>query len=159
MTNDLAQLPLWVRGIAETMSPAKRRQVARKIGIELRKANQSRTAAQSDADGNAFVAPLQAKNNPMFREITNARHFQVKPTDSQVAIGFGGSAGRIAKIHQEGQLSEVRKGSAKKYPYPVRTLLGINDDDERLIETAFRNMILANDWRYIFCVKLYFYAF
>ena len=92
MTNDLAQLPLWVRGIAETMSPAKRRQVARKIGIELRKANQSRTAAQSDADGNAFVAPLQAKNNPMFREITNARHFQVKPTDSQVAIGFGGNA-------------------------------------------------------------------
>ena len=76
MSNDLAQLPLWVRGIAETMSPAKRRQVARKIGIELRKANQSRTAAQSDADGNAFVAPLQAKNNPMFREITNARHFQ-----------------------------------------------------------------------------------
>lgn len=153
MTNDLAQLPLWVRGIAETMSPAKRRQVARKIGIELRKANQSRTAAQSDADGNAFIAPLQAKNNPMFREITNARHFQVKPTDSQVAIGFGGNAGRIARIHQEGQLSEIRPGS-RKYPYPVRTLLGINDDDERLIETAFRNMILANDWRYIFCVKL-----
>ena len=159
MSNDLAQLPLWVRGIAETMSPAKRRQLARKIGIELRKANQSRTAAQSDADGNAFIAPLQAKNNPMFREITNARYFQVKATDSQVAIGFGGNAGRIARIHQEGQLSEVRKGSAKKYPYPVRTLLGINDDDERLIETAFRNMILANDWRYIFCVKLYFYAF
>ena len=144
MTNDLAQLPLWVRGIAETMSPAKRRQVARKIGIELRKANQSRTAAQSDADGNAFVAPLQAKNNPMFREITNARHFQVKPTDSQVAIGFGGSAGRIAKIHQEGQMSEVRPGS-RKYPYPVRTLVGINANDERLVETAFRNMILAND--------------
>lgn len=144
MTNDLAQLPLWVRGIAETMSPAKRRQVARKIGIELRKANQSRTAAQSDADGNAFVAPLQAKNNPMFREITNARHFQVKATDSQVAIGFGGSAGRIARIHQEGQMSEVRPGS-RKYPYPVRTLVGINAEDERLIETAFRNMILAND--------------
>jgi phage virion morphogenesis protein len=144
MTNDLAQLPLWVRGIAETMSPAKRRQVARKIGIELRKANQSRTAAQSDADGNAFVAPLQAKNNPMFREITAARYFQVKATDSQVAIGFGGNAGRIARIHQEGQLSEIRPGS-RKYPYPVRTLLGINDDDERLIETAFRNMILAND--------------
>jgi phage virion morphogenesis protein len=145
MTNDLAQLPLWVRGIAETMSPAKRRQVARKLGIELRKANQARANAQTDADGNAFVAPLQVKNSPMFREITNARYFQVKPTDSQVAIGFGGSAGRIAKIHQEGQLSEVRQGSTKKYPYPVRTLLGINDDDERLIETAFRNMILAND--------------
>ena len=144
MTNDLAQLPLWVRGIAETMSPAKRRQVARKIGIELRKANQSRTAAQSDADGNAFVAPLQAKNNPMFREITNARHFQVKATDSQVAIGFGGNAGRIARIHQEGKMSEVRPGS-RKYPYPVRTLVGINAEDERLIETAFRNMILAND--------------
>lgn len=144
MTNDLAQLPLWVRGIAETMSPAKRRQVARKIGIELRKANQSRTAAQTDADGNAFVAPLQAKNNPMFREITNARHFQVKATDSQVAIGFGGNAGRIARIHQEGQMSEVRPGS-RKYPYPVRTLVGINAEDERLIETAFRNMILAND--------------
>lgn len=145
MNQDLSQLPLWVRGIAETISPAKRRQVARKLGIELRKANQARTNAQTDADGNAFVAPLQAKNSPMFREITNARYFQVKATDSQVAIGFGGSAGRIAKIHQEGQLSEVRKGSAKKYPYPVRTLLGINDDDIKLVETAFRNMILAND--------------
>ena len=144
MSNDLAQLPLWVRGIAETLTPAKRRQVARKLGIELRKANQSRTAAQTDADGNAFVAPLQAKNNPMFREITTARYFQVKATDSQVAIGIGGNAGRIARIHQEGQMSEVRPGS-RKYPYPVRTLVGINAEDERLIETAFRNMILAND--------------
>ncbi|OBX79131.1 phage virion morphogenesis protein [Faucicola atlantae] len=144
MSNDLAQLPLWVRGIAETISPANRRQVARKLGIELRKANQARTSAQTDADGNTFVAPLQAKNSPMFREITNARYFQVKPTDSQVAIGFRGSAGRIAKIHQEGKLSEVRKGSAKKYPYPVRTILGINGEDERLIEKTIRDLLLQD---------------
>lgn len=145
MASDLSALPLWVRSIADTLSPAERRKMSRKIGIELRKANISRTNSQVDADGSGFVAPLQSKNNPMFRKITALRFFQVKATDSNVKIGFGGSAGHIAKIHQEGMMSEVRRGSAKKYAYPVRRLLGINGDDERMIENVFRDTILAND--------------
>lgn len=45
-----------------------------------------------------------------------------------VAVGFGGRAAAIAKIHQRGLLARVAP-DGPLYDYPIRQLLGFSDDD------------------------------
>ena len=78
-----------------------------------------------------------------FREITAIRYFKAKGTDRKAVIGFASSVGRIAAIHQAGARSEVRPGS-RKFPYPKRTLIGINDKDEQMVLALLLDL-LADD--------------
>lgn len=138
--NELEALPEWVDALARRIEPKQRRVVARKIAQELRKSNRERTKGQKDADNNQFIKPLKRENNPMFREITAIRYFKAKGTDRQAMIGFAGSAGRIAQIHQDGARSEVRPGS-RKFPFPKRTLVGINALDERMVLALLQDLL------------------
>ncbi len=130
--HQLSGLPEWVNAIARQLEPKQRRKVNRRLAQKMRSENRKRTQDQTDADGNDFIRPLKSENDPMFREITALRFFRTKGTDSEAQFGFTGSASRIAKVHQFGELSEVRPHS-KKYPYPERTLVGINKDDEQIV--------------------------
>ena len=142
-SNDLEALPEWVNALAQRFEPKQRRVVARKIAQVLRQSNRERTKGQKDADGNRFVSPLKSSNNPMFREITAIRYFKAKGTDRQAIIGFAGQAGNIANIHQGGRRSEVRKGS-KKFPYPKRTLIGINHTDQQMVLALLQDMLTTD---------------
>lgn len=141
--NDLNALPEWVNALSQRFEPKQRRVVARKIAQVLRKSNRERTKNQKDADDNQFIKPLKRENNPMFREITAIRYFKAKGTDRKAMIGFTNSVSRIVKVHHEGARGEVRPGS-RKFPYPKRTLVGINDKDEQMV-LALLIDLLADD--------------
>lgn len=140
MANELEALPEWVDALNQRLEPKQRRKASRKIAQQLRKSNRARTKDQRDADGDRFIHPLKRSNNPMFREITALRYFKAKGTDRKAIIGFTGQAGRIAEIHQDGRRSEVRPGS-KKVPYPERTLIGINTEDEQMVLSLLQALL------------------
>lgn len=134
-------LPEWVSGIASQLDNKQLRKVNRALAVEMRKVNRERIRSQIDPEGRRFIKPLQAKNNPMFREITKARHLKFNATSRYAQTGFRGNAAHIARIHHEGRLSQVRPDSPKKYPYPERPLLGISDADKHIITRVLREQL------------------
>ncbi|WP_255213944.1 phage virion morphogenesis protein, partial [Burkholderia pseudomallei] len=54
MTDDLQALERWAGGLLAKLSPAARRQLLRELGRDLRRAQQSRVAAQRNPDGSAY---------------------------------------------------------------------------------------------------------
>lgn len=145
--DDLSALEDWAGSLLAKLAPAERRQAAIEIGRELRRSQQARIAAQRNPDGEPF-APRKVrqveqakklrekagriKRRAMFAKLRTARFFKVESDGDGLAIGFAGRVARIARIHQEGQESEVAPGG-KTYKYPVRQLLGFSDVEREMI--------------------------
>jgi phage virion morphogenesis protein len=130
--NDLQQLEGWVAPLLSRVGPAARRQLARKIGQELRRSQQGRIGEQKNPDGSAY-APRRAqaksgrvKRGVMFRKIRQAKHLRLRATADEVSIGFFGRVARIARVHQEGLADQVSRGGAW-VRYERRELLGFTE--------------------------------
>lgn len=127
--DDLHQLEAWAAPLLERIGPAARRQLARRMGQELRRSQQKRIAEQRNPDGSAY-APRRAqaaagriKRGAMFRKIRQGKHLRVQATADEVAVGFFGRVARIARVHQEGLADQVSEGGAWAR-YERRELLG-----------------------------------
>ena len=143
--NELASaLPEWATAIASQLDSKQLKKVNRTLAMEMRAVNRDRIRAQTDPDGSRFVNPLKASNNPMFRELTKARHLKFNTTSRYAQIGFKGSAAKIARIHHEGQRSTVRPDSFKKFPYPKRELIGIARADRHIIIRVLRESLTTD---------------
>lgn len=141
MTDDLQALERWAGGLLAKLSPAARRQLLRELGRDLRRAQQSRVAAQRNPDGSAY-APRKVKRGgkrlrekagrvkreAMFRKLRTARYLRVDVDDAGLAIGFDDRLSRIARVHQEGQKAPVEPGGPLAQ-YPVRIVLGFSKGD------------------------------
>lgn len=132
--SDFTALGTWLQPLLQRLSAQEQARLMRRIAIELRKRNQARTRQQVDAEGNRFVPRRSGDGRPMFRELTLARYFKTKVTPFSASIGFSGSAGRIANVHQLGRTDVVNKYRGITYRYPRRPLLGISDEDQAFIE-------------------------
>lgn len=132
------------------LSPGKRRRISRKIGMELRKANAQRIAANVQPDGSAMqprkARKLKAgkgaiKKGRMFRKLRLAKSFKVNPTPDGVSVGFQGLVARTARAHQYGLTDFVGRTEAGKVvraKYPERVVLGFAAEDLDLIaDTVF----------------------
>ncbi|ONA00779.1 phage tail protein [Burkholderia pseudomallei] len=111
----------------------------------MRRAQQSRVAAQRNPDGSAY-APRKVKHGgkrlrekagrvkreAMFRKLRAARYLRVDVDDAGLAIGFDDRLSRIARVHQEGQQAPVEPGGPLAQ-YPVRVVLGFADADRELV--------------------------
>lgn len=144
LTELAAALPEWATAIASQMDSKNVKKVNRTLAVALRAANRTRIRAQTEPDGGRFVSPLKSSNNPMFRDLTAARHLKFNATSRYAQIGFKGSAARIARIHHEGQRSTVRPDSSKKFPYPARELIGVANADRRLIIRVLRESLTSD---------------
>lgn len=132
------------------LSPARRRRIARKIGIKIRKANAKRISDNIQPDGTAMTPrkPRRAsagkgaaKRGRMFRKMRLARSFKVNPSANGVSVGFEGVVAHTARAHQYGLHDFVGKteaGKTVRTKYAERVLLGFAPEDLDMIsETIF----------------------
>jgi phage virion morphogenesis protein len=146
--DDLTALEEWAGQLLAQLEPAARRKVAVDVGRELRRSQQQRIKAQQNPDGTAYEARkprlflrnarLREKEGrikrraAMFAKLRTARFLKVEVDGAGLAIGFAGRAARLARVHQDGESSEVTRGG-RSYKYPVRQLLGFTEADREMI--------------------------
>lgn len=146
MNDDLVKLENWVAPLLERLQPAARRRLSRSIGIDLRRSQQRRIAAQQNPDGTAYAPRRQAsgksgrvKRGAMFRRIRQTRFMKVIAGSESVSVGFTGSAAQIARTHQLG-LKEPQT-SSRIFKYPRRRLLGFSRTElDHVLEVIARHL-------------------
>ena len=146
--DDLTALEDQLGALLSQLEPAQRRKVAVDVGRELRRSQQKRIREQRNPDGTAYDprkprlflrnARLREKEGrikrraAMFAKLRTARFLKVETDSTGVAIGFAGRAARLARVHQDGETSEVTRGG-RSYKYPVRQLLGFTEADREMV--------------------------
>jgi phage virion morphogenesis protein len=151
MADDLTQLELWVAPLLAKLTPTQRRQLARTLALDLRRAQQQRIATQKAPDGTAYpprkhrVESLRDKRGAirqkgaMFAKLRMARWLRANVTAERAEVGFFGRVARLARIHQEGGMDRVTPhGPLAKYP--ARQLLGFTSLDKERV----RNQLLEH---------------
>lgn len=146
--DELSVVDEWAAGLLKQLQPAARRVVATDIARELRRSQQARIAAQRNPDGSTFEARKarlvmkskklrdkagRIKRRAMFAKLRTARFFKVETDGNGLSIGFAGRIAKIARVHQDGETSEVTPGG-KHYKYPVRQLLGFSLQEREMIK-------------------------
>mgnify|MGYP000616235956 CR=1 FL=1 len=140
---DLKTFDGWVEGIITSLSPARRRSLFRGIAKDLRQSNQRRITKQTDPDGNAWE-PRKSENGDsgtgqirkkkkMMMGLRTARRMKLTSDADGAETGFTGRNARIAMVHHLGGMDLVDPESTTKIRYPVRQLLGLNQQDHSLI--------------------------
>ncbi|QDK34542.1 phage virion morphogenesis protein [Sphingomonas sp. IC081] len=153
MADRFAQLDAFLVRELEKLSPARRRRISRKIGMELRKANAKRIAANIQPDGSA-MQPRKKRNlkarkdgikkGRMFRKLRLSRSFKINATPSGVSVGFEGSVAHTARAHQYGLtdfVGHTENGKTVRTKYPERVLLGFTPEDLDLIAEIVFDML------------------
>ncbi|GGY12644.1 bacteriophage tail completion protein S [Pseudoduganella dura] len=148
--DNLEALEQWAGAALARLEPAERRKIAMDVGRELRRNQQRRIASQRNPDGSPYDPrkPRQVqqvrqggqlrerrgriKRQAMFVKLRTARMMKVETDSAGVTIGFAGRVARIARVHQEGEESEVEPGR-NKYRYPIRQLLGLDQAGRDMI--------------------------
>lgn len=126
--------------LLNAVSPTRRRQLASRIAIALRKSQAQRIAAQTNPDGTHFEArkPQPRLRNKrgrirrMFDQLKTRKHLKATSDANGASVGFTGRTARIAREHQEGLIGTVNRNGLR-VRYPVRTLLGYTDADRQTI--------------------------
>ncbi|WP_088503455.1 phage virion morphogenesis protein [Burkholderia ubonensis] len=145
MMDDLHAIEKWAGGLLAKLAPAARRRLFRELGRDMRRAQQSRVAAQQNPDGSAY-APRKIKKGgkglrakagrvkraAMFRKLRTARYLKIEVDETGLAIGFDNRLSRIVRVHQEGQKAPVEPGGPLAQ-YPVRIVLGFAPADRELV--------------------------
>lgn len=144
MADDLQQLETWAAPLLAKLQRPARRQLARTIGVELRRAQAKRIASQTAPDGTPYPArkrraePLRSKRGSirrrqqaMFPKLRAARWLKIRTTDDGVEVGFFGRVARLARVHQEGLRDRVAPGGPQ-VQYARRALIGFSAADRDL---------------------------
>ncbi len=138
MNDDLDKLATWLDPLIKKLESSERAELARKIGQDLRRANQQRIKDQKNPDGTPF-APRKfrqkkgrIKRAAMFRKLRLNKHMKLKTNANEISLGFVGSVARIARVHHYGLRDRVRIGGPEAQ-YEERQLLGFTPDDEHMI--------------------------
>lgn len=123
--------------LLERVSPANRQKLINKIGRALKQANQKRMTAQTSPDGERWQARTPTSNGKgkMMKKLKN--QLSIRNNGDELKVGFFGNA-KIAQTHQFGLSEQLKSGLAT---YPVRELIGINDEDENTINKLVEQMI------------------
>ncbi|NLC24649.1 MAG: phage virion morphogenesis protein, partial [Oxalobacter sp.] len=129
MENELQRLDEWIGGMLAKVSPAERRKLGRKIGVDLRRGQSARIASQRNPDGSGYAprkrqkrissqkGRLKRQRAQMFQRLRMLRNMQIQADENQVSISFISRLSRIASVHQHGLKDRVSKhGPEAQYP-------------------------------------------
>lgn len=138
-----------LESLYRSLTAPERRKLMKGIITAVRREQLQRIAKQQDPDGNRFAPrarPQQGRQDqrtgPLFQRIRLIKHTVVQSTESEGVMGFKGRAERIAAVHQHGQMDAPRKGW-RPVRYPVRRLLGVSDQTERIVMDALEKQLLG----------------
>jgi phage virion morphogenesis protein len=153
MADGFAELESFLTAELAKLSPARRRRITRKIGMEIRKANAKRIAENIQPDGSAMHARKPRKSTAgkgaikrgrMFRKMRLARSFKINASPGGVSVGFTGPVGQTARAHHYGLTDFVGRtdaGKAVHTKYPSRQLLGFASEDIEMIADTIIAML------------------
>ncbi|MGO4704073.1 phage virion morphogenesis protein [Dyella sp. 2RAB6] len=149
MTDNLTMLEDWAGALLLKLAPQGRRKVAKAIADALRRSQQQRIASQREPDGTPFVPRKRPKDlrgkrgrikrDAMFTKLRTATYLKARATAEGASVEFNGRVGRIATVHQYGELDRV-SAYGPRMRYPRRTLLGFAPDDRLLV----RNLLITH---------------
>lgn len=137
-----------LEALYRALSAGERRKLMKGIITAVRREQLQRIAKQQDPDGNRFAPRSTGQKRkdqatgPMFKRLRLIKHTVVQSTESEGVMGFKSRAERIAAVHQHGQMDAPRKGW-RPVRYPVRRLLGVSDQTERIVMEALEKHLLG----------------
>jgi len=129
--------------ILASLSPAKRKQAARKLGQALRRSNLARIADNVEPDGGPMEprkprrdrrGRLRRKTGgKMFRKLRYARQWKIdaQPDSVEIKLGKGDAVAAVHHFGLRGFVGRSPDGKKIYAPYPQRRLLGFAPEDER----------------------------
>lgn len=146
MVDELTQLELWAAPLLAKLAPTQRRQLARTIALNLRRAQQQRIAAQIAPDGTPYAVrkrkteslrhkrgAIRRRKGDMFVKLRTARWLKTNVTSEGAEVGFFGRVARLARVHQEGGRDRVATNGPMAN-YPSRPLLGFTQSTRNAIQ-------------------------
>ncbi|KAE9526070.1 phage virion morphogenesis protein [Testudinibacter aquarius] len=137
---DALQLEQRFGALLSRFSVAERRKLLRNVAQKVSTSQRQRIGAQKNPDGSAYIPRKpqkrkgKIKRKAMFVKLKSSRFMKRKNSGEQAEIGFSGSAGHLASVHQYGLEGRVQKNKPHKVRYDQRELLGFSDSDKLLIE-------------------------
>ncbi|AZP49587.1 phage virion morphogenesis protein [Rahnella aquatilis] len=81
------------------------------------------------------------KADTMFQKLRTSRFLLARSNDQEAIVGFTGQAGAIARVHQFGLRDNLHGQHGAKYP--LRALLGLNNDDVQWISDTIDTHLKA----------------
>lgn len=150
---ELAQLEETLEQLLSGIDEDGRKQLAVKIGAELRRSQAQRIASQRNPDGSGYAPrklraksgriKRKAKGGAMFRKLRQARFLKVEASDTEASVGyFASTVARVAGVHQYGLRDRVsRARGSPEVTYAQRQLLGFTADERaRILELALEHL-------------------
>ena len=137
-----------LESLYRSLSAGERRKLMKGIITAVRREQLQRIGKQQDPDGNRFAPRSTGQKRkdqatgPMFKRLRLIRHTVMQSSESEGVMGFKSRAERIAEVHQHGQMDAPRKGW-RPVRYPVRRLLGVSDQTERIVMDALEKHLLG----------------
>ncbi|MDH4909534.1 phage virion morphogenesis protein [Xanthomonas euvesicatoria] len=139
--DELTALENWAWPLLARLQPGERRALARKIGAELRRSQSQRIGKQQAPDGSPYVPRKhqlrqksgRVKRVKMSAKLRQAKHLKVSASPDAVSVGFVGRVSRIARVHQEGRVDQVRR-HGPKVPFAAKPLLGWSAEDRLRVQ-------------------------
>jgi len=135
MSDDIDKLTTWLAPLLQQLGQAERTALARTVARELRADNTANIRAQHGPEGEAWAARknavrdkrgrVRAKQQELFRRITNRRNMQDRLSGRDAVLQFVARTERIARVHHFGLRDKVRRGGPD-YDYPERPLIGFS---------------------------------
>lgn len=138
MVNNLEALETWAAVLLDRLEPGERGKLARSIGQELRRSQQTRVIAQENPDGSKY-APRKQRNLrgkqgrirrklEMFKKLRTVSFLRVQGDSNAISVGFTGRVARIARVHQYGLRDRAEQG-APDVKYEQREVLGFTSEN------------------------------
>ncbi|WP_158520500.1 phage virion morphogenesis protein [Wohlfahrtiimonas sp. G9077] len=132
-----------LQDLIKALSPVERKQLAKSLGMVVRRSAGQRIKKNIDPDGAAFVPrkpqKYSMKKGKMFKRLSQLRRLKITATDQGVNVRYKNALdGYIAGVHHFGESSIVNRKKRLKYKYPVRELFGITNDDQKALESAVK---------------------
>ncbi len=113
--------------LLNNFGPVTRRSALREIASYFMRSNRKRIRSNVQPGG-ASMTPRQGRGGRMFRKIGRMMRQQVTADAAQV--GFSGRTGWVATNHQ---LGRVIRNAGQTLHYPVRLLLGADEEDRAAV--------------------------
>ncbi|ADU69581.1 phage virion morphogenesis protein [Pantoea sp. At-9b] len=130
-----------LNALINNLSAPARKEMARNIAKKLRASQQQNIKRYQAPDGTPFkprkTQPVRSKKGrvkrEMFTKLRTAKYMKAKADSDSAMIEFTGRVLRMARVHHYGQRDWASR-NGKEVLYEARPLLGINENELRLIE-------------------------
>jgi len=134
--------------LINNLSPQERRKMASAIARKLRASQQQNIKRQQAPDGTPFkprkTQSIRSKKGrvrrEMFAKLRTVKYMKARGTANDATVEFAGRVQRMARVHHYGLRDRPVRG-AEDVEYEVRPLLGLNDDNLKMIEQEIINRL------------------